>query len=220
MTLRKVALRVVKKKQKLEILVSNLEEFVGKPHPLTVFNVPPAGVCMTLGQYTNLYVESICDDFEKTGLKTYEQLGKVMQESMKLSYLMAKTCLSRLAPENKFFSGTRVYMHILGRDEDTADIGCAMVTSLISLALAKPLPPNLAISAEITLKGTVLPVGSLYDKVLAAKRASVKSLILAQGNKSDWDKIPSQAKSDIKAHFVKKYDEIIKIVFPNLLKRI
>jgi len=138
---------------------------------------------------------------------------------MKLSYLVARTHISRLAPENKFFSGTRVYVHILNREEDTAEIGCAIVTSMISLALAKPLPPNLAISAEITLKGTVLPVGDLYDKVITAKRTSVKILILAQGNKSDWDKLPLQVKTDIKVHFVTKYDEIIELVFPNLLKK-
>lgn len=88
-----------------------------------------------------------------------------------------------------------------------------MTTSLLSLAFEKPVIPNVAMTGEITLTGKILKIGGLKEKVVAAKRSGVKTIIFPYSNKSDWDELPEYLKETLDPHFVSWYDEIFDIVF-------
>jgi ATP-dependent Lon protease len=86
-----------------------------------------------------------------------------------------------------------------------------MFTSLVSLVLGKPTRPDVAMTGEITLRGLILPVGGLKEKILAAKQAGIKTVILPQRNKKDIPEIPKEAKKGLKFKFVKNTAEALKI---------
>jgi Lon-like ATP-dependent protease len=90
-----------------------------------------------------------------------------------------------------------------------------MTTSLLSLALNKPVIPDVAMTGEITLTGKILKIGGVKEKSIAAKRSGVKTVIFPKANKSDWDELPGYIKEGLDPHFVEWYHEIYDIVFPN-----
>ena len=91
--------------------------------------------------------------------------------------------------------------------------GSTMTTSLLSLALNKPVISDVAMTGEITLTGKILKIGGVKEKSIAAKRSGVKTIIFPQANKSDWDELPEYLKEGLNPHFVSWYDEIYDIVF-------
>jgi ATP-dependent Lon protease len=86
-----------------------------------------------------------------------------------------------------------------------------MFTSLVSLLLEKPTRPDIAMTGEITLRGLVLPIGGMKEKILAAKQAGIKTVILPARNKKDISEVPTEAKKDLKFKFVKNTTEALKI---------
>jgi ATP-dependent Lon protease len=86
-----------------------------------------------------------------------------------------------------------------------------MFTSLVSLLLSKPTRPDVAMTGEITLRGLVLPIGGLKEKILAAKRAGIKTVILPARNKKDLPEVPVEAKKGLKFKFVKTTSEVLKL---------
>ncbi|MBA7703311.1 Lon protease 2 [subsurface metagenome] len=86
-----------------------------------------------------------------------------------------------------------------------------MFTSLVSLLLGKPTRPDVAMTGEITLRGLVLPVGGLKEKILAAKQAGIKTVILPARNRKDIPEVPAEAKKGLKFKFVKNTTEVLKI---------
>jgi ATP-dependent Lon protease len=88
-----------------------------------------------------------------------------------------------------------------------------MVTSLLSLALDKPMKAKTAMTGEITLTGRILKIGGVKEKVIAAKRAGVCTIIMPEANRNDFEDLPDYIKSDIEAVFVNDYEDIKKTVF-------
>ena len=86
-----------------------------------------------------------------------------------------------------------------------------MFTSLVSLLLQKPTRPDVAMTGEITLRGLILPVGGLKEKILAAKQAGIKTVILPARNKKDITEVPTEAQKGIKFEFVKNTNQALKI---------
>jgi ATP-dependent Lon protease len=85
-----------------------------------------------------------------------------------------------------------------------------MFSSLVSLLLHKPVRPDVAMTGEITLRGLVLPIGGLKEKILAAKQAGIKTVILPARNKKDLPEVPREAKKGLKFKFVKNTNEVLK----------
>ena len=86
-----------------------------------------------------------------------------------------------------------------------------MFTSLVSLLLQKPTRPDVAMTGEITLRGLILPIGGLKEKILAAKQAGIKTVILPARNKKDLPEVPKEAKKDLKFTFVKNTSDVLKV---------
>ena len=89
-----------------------------------------------------------------------------------------------------------------------------MVTSLLSLLLETPIPPELGMTGGLTLTGRILPVGGVKEKLVAAKRSGLKTIILPKGNLRDIDELPAHVKKDMNLFLVEHYDEVFPIAFP------
>ena len=91
--------------------------------------------------------------------------------------------------------------------------GIAMVSSMLSLALGKPVRNDLAMTGEISLTGKVLPVGGIKEKIMGGRRAGIKSIILPDANRRDYDEIPEYLKEGLNVHFAENYNTVYEVVF-------
>ena len=143
-------------------------------------------------------------------------LGNVMKESIQIAYTYAKVFLDSIDPECHFLLDNHIHLHVPegATPKDGPSAGCTIVTAAISLALNKPVRENLAMTGEISLRGKILPVGGIKEKVLAAKRAGVDTVILPADNRKDFDDLPDLVKQDVTVHFAETYDDVYRIAFP------
>ncbi len=159
----------------------------------------------------------------RKGFSMTGQLGDVMKESAQaaLSYVRAKAKALQI-PEN-FFENSDLHIHVPAGaiPKDGPSAGVTMFTAITSLLTGRPVRSDVAMTGEITLRGLVLPVGGIKEKVLAAKRAGIHTVILPQKNEKDLEEVPEQVKKDMKFHFVQRMDEVIQIALkPEAKKRI
>jgi len=180
----------------------NLKDYVGPPVFTSdrLYETTPPGVAMGLAWTSMggaaLYVESILENAlnaaSRPGLERTGNLKNVMKESTVIAYSFAKSVLARLFPENKFFEKAKVHLHCPegAVQKDGPSAGITMATSLLSLALDKPLDPTLAMTGELTVTGKVLRIGGLREKTVAARRAGAKTIIFPADNTSDWLELP------------------------------
>jgi ATP-dependent Lon protease len=228
--LRKVAYEIVKEEEKhpksenrpqVVITVENLEKYLGQPvfTQDRYYEKTPVGVTMglawtSLGGAT-LYIESVKTKSDKTAIKLTGQAGEVMKESSQIAWTYLNSQVERYASGKKFFDGYDVHMHIPegATPKDGPSAGITMVTSLLSLLLNKPVMQNLSMTGEITLTGKVLAIGGVKEKVIAARRSDIKTLIFPKDNKPDYEELPDYLKKGMTIHFVEHYDEVFEIAF-------
>ena len=149
-------------------------------------------------------------------LKLTGQLGEVMKESATaaLSYIRARAPF--LGIEEDFFEKSDLHIHVPAGaiPKDGPSAGLAMLCALVSLLSARPLKKDLAMTGEITLRGHVLPVGGIKNKVLAAHRAGIREIILPAQNKVDLEEIPASVRQELSFHPVERLDQALEIAFP------
>lgn len=157
-----------------------------------------------------IFVEATIMPGKKT-LTLTGQLGEVMKESAQaaLSYIRAKYKEFGLAED--FYEHGDIHIHVPAGavPKDGPSAGVTMFTALTSLLTRRPIRNDVAMTGEITLRGTVLPVGGIKEKVLAARRAGIHTVILPKKNEKDLEEVPENAKKDLTFRFVQKMDEII-----------
>ncbi len=158
-----------------------------------------------------LFIESLLSPGK--GIMTITgNLGTVMKESatIALEYIKANTKL--LGLDSDILSKYNIHLHVPegATPKDGPSAGIAMLTSLVSLFTQKRVKKNLAMTGEITLRGKVLPVGGIKEKILAAKRANIKEIILCHENKSDIDEIKAEYLEGLSFHYVKEMSEVLK----------
>jgi ATP-dependent Lon protease len=138
-------------------------------------------------------------------------LGDVMKESavIALEYLKAHSTL--LGLEQDVFDTHNVHIHVPegATPKDGPSAGITMLTSLASLFTQQKVKKNLAMTGEITLRGDVLPVGGIKEKILAAKRAKITEIILCDKNKKDVDEINQDYLKGLTFHYVRKMEEVL-----------
>ena len=149
----------------------------------------------------------------RKGFSLTGQLGEVMKESAQaaLSYVRAKAKTLKI-PEN-FFDQSDLHIHVPAGaiPKDGPSAGVTIFTAITSLLTGRPVRSDVAMTGEITLRGLVLPVGGIKEKVLAAKRAGISTVILPKRNEKDLEEVPEQVKKDMKFHFVQRMDEVIRL---------
>ncbi|KAF9350898.1 ATP-dependent Lon protease pim1 [Mortierella sp. AD094] len=209
----------------VDITAENLKDYVGPAvfQADRLYDATPPGVVMGLAWTSMggsaLYIESCLDgglteksrpNFLKTG-----QMGDVMKESTSIAYTFAKNLIGRRFPENRFFNKAAIHLHVPegATPKDGPSAGITMTTSLLSLALNKPLDPTIAMTGELTLTGKVLKIGGLKEKTIAAKRSGVKTLIFPQANLPDWEELPENVKEGVTGVPAAWYEDVYKVVF-------
>lgn len=141
------------------------------------------------------------------------QIGEVMKESAQAAFSVVKSDAKSLKIAPEMFLKYDFHIHVPAGavPKDGPSAGVAIFTSLVSLLQGRAVRPEVAMTGEITLKGLVLPIGGLKEKVLAAKQAGIKTVILPARNKKDISEIPKEAKSRMEFVFVKKASDVLKI---------
>ena len=123
--------------------------------------------------------------------------------------------LKALNATEGFFDEAHVHLHVPegATPKDGPSAGVTMATALLSLALNRQVQRPIAMTGELTLTGRVLPVGGIKEKVIAAKRAGFKELILPMDNKGDFDEIPDGIRAGLNVHFASDYTEVAAVCF-------
>ncbi|WP_374080468.1 S16 family serine protease [Bdellovibrio bacteriovorus] len=201
----------------LTVDVKDLEEILGAERfssDMIESLLPPGvvtGLAWTPVGGDILFIESA--QMNGTGqLLLTGQLGDVMQESAKIALSLLKSRLPLLDPLVDF-SKKDIHVHVPAGaiPKDGPSAGVTMLTSIASLLLNKPVDPKLAMTGEISLRGSVLPVGGIKEKVIAAHRAGVREVILCNKNEKDLKEIPEEIRHDIRFHFVEDVNEVLKV---------
>ena len=159
-----------------------------------------------------LFIESSISN-GSGNLSVTGNLGKVMKESAKISLEFVKANSKKIGLDGFDFNSFNYHIHVPegATPKDGPSAGITMMTSLISLLKNKSVKQNLSMTGEITLRGKVLPVGGIKEKILAAKRANIKEIILSVDNKKDVDEINSKYLKGLKFHFVNNMFEVLNI---------
>jgi Lon-like ATP-dependent protease len=146
------------------------------------------------------------------------QMGDVMKESSSIAYTVAKKQLQSITPNNNYFHTNRLHLHVPSGStpKDGPSAGITMVTSLLSLAFNTPAKQSLAMTGELTLTGKVLAIGGVKEKLMAAKHAQVKEIIIPKDNSRDYYDTPLFIRQGIQVHFVDNYTQVFDIAFPNI----
>jgi ATP-dependent Lon protease len=163
-----------------------------------------------------LTIESIGIGSPKGGnLKLTGQLGEVMSESANIAYSYIQHLLCSEDSKCTYFSGNNIHLHVPAgaTPKDGPSAGITMASSLYSLATGKVIRPGIAMTGELTLSGRVLPIGGLKEKLIAAKRAGLKEIIIPKENEKNMSEIPAYIKKGFKFHFVKEMEDVIKVAF-------
>lgn len=150
---------------------SNLSDYVGKPvfHAERIYDQTPIGVVMGLAWTamggSTLYIETtqVEQGEGKGALHVTGQLGDVMKESAQIAHTVARAILIKKEPDNPFFANSKLHLHVPAgaTPKDGPSAGCTMITSMLSLAMKKPVREDLAMTGEVTLTGKVLPIGGV-----------------------------------------------------------
>lgn len=216
---RKAAKKIVEEKiKKVSINANNLDKYLGPPRFRfdTVKDEDLVGVVNGLAWTEvggdTLSIEAIVMK-GKGNIQLTGQLGDVMKESAMagISYIRANA--EKFGIDPYFYKDYDIHIHVPegAIPKDGPSAGVTMATAVISALKNVKVKKDVAMTGEITLRGIVLPVGGIKEKVLAAHRMGIKTIILPEDNKIDLDEIPEKVKKSIKFVFAKKLDEILEI---------
>ena len=217
---RKVARKIVAKKaQSYRITPASLENYLGK-HRFRYDVVEnereigvTTGMAWTQVGGDTLFIEAAlvpgAGKIELTG-----QLGDVMQESARTAITYIRSIADEYGIEEDFYKKYDLHVHVpeVAVPKDGPSAGVTMFTSVMSVLLNKPVRKDVAMTGEITLRGKVLPVGGIKEKVLAAHRAGIRTILLPAENKADIDDIPQSVRKQLKFVLLEKADETLKYV--------
>jgi len=207
---RKVARRVAEgDNEQVKVSVKNLHEFLGpaKVEPEEMLKHDQIGVATGLAVTATggdiLFIEALTMK-GKGMLQLTGQLGEVMRESAVAAYSFAKSRARELGIDEDVFTKTDVHVHIPegAIPKDGPSAGITMATALVSALSNRPINKHVAMTGEITLRGDVLPIGGVKEKLLAAHRAQMKKVILPAQNRKDMEEVPKEPQRDIEIVFV------------------
>ncbi len=149
----------------------------------------------------------------KGGMALTGQLGDVMKESVQAALAYIRTHGDEYHIPAEWFQENEIHVHVPAGavPKDGPSAGCAMATALISVLTRIPVKKDVAMTGEISLRGKVLPIGGLKEKILAAVRAGMKTVIIPEQNKKDLEDIPKEMQKKIRIVPVKEIDEVLKL---------
>jgi ATP-dependent Lon protease len=143
------------------------------------------------------------------------KLGDVMQESVQAALTYIRARAERFGLAKNFYKKIDIHIHVPegAIPKDGPSAGIAMATSIASVLMKKKVRADLAMTGEITLRGRVLPIGGLKEKILAAHRGNIKTVVIPKDNEKDLAEVPQNVKKVLKIVFVEHIDEVLDIAF-------
>ena len=224
---RKVARdKIEKKSKKININKKKVNDYLGAPRffsDLAEGQTKPGvvtGLAWTAAGGDILFVESSKMN-GKGNLTLTGQLGDVMKESASAALTFVRSNSEKFGIDNDFNEKTDIHVHVpagaIPKDGPSAGVG--MFTSILSLLSGIPVKSKLAMTGEITLRGSVLPIGGVKEKVTAAHRSGIKEILLPEQNRKDLEDIPDHIKKDLKFHFAKEMTDVAKVALNGLMKK-
>jgi ATP-dependent Lon protease len=198
-----------------------VEKYLGPPPfiPETAWKTPSIGVATGLAWTAYggevLMVETMLVP-GKGGLVMTGTLGEVMKESASIAYSLVRKQAEALKLEDSFFEKNQIHMHVPAgaTPKDGPSAGVTLVASMYSLISETPLKNGIAMTGEVTLSGRVLPVGGIKEKLLAAKRSGIFTVIIPAANAKDLKEIDAETKRGLKVLKVAHVRDILRLLFP------
>jgi ATP-dependent Lon protease len=215
---RKVARRVAEGSAELvRVTEKNLQEFLGVPqaHAEEILKKDQVGVATGLAWTPAggdvLFIEALLTA-GKGALLLTGQLGEVMKESAQAAYSWSKARAEELGIDPEKFNKVDIHIHVPegAIPKDGPSAGVTLATALVSALSGRPIKRSVAMTGEITLRGNVLPVGGIKEKVLAARRARVKTIVLPQQNRRDLEEVPKELLKEIEFIFADSVRQVLK----------
>ena len=221
---RKVARdKVEKKSKKIRVTKKKISEYLGAPRfysDIAERTTKPGvvtGLAWTAAGGDILFIEA-SQMKGKGNLTLTGQLGDVMKESATAAMTFVRSNSDALSLAEDFNEKSDIHVHVpagaIPKDGPSAGVG--MLTSIVSLLSGKPVKSKLAMTGEITLRGNVLPIGGVKEKVTAAHRSGIKTIILPDHNRKNLEDIPDHIKKDLEFHFAKEMMDVVKVAIPGL----
>ena len=224
--LRKVARELVEEEtKKTKITKAKVGEYLGAPR----FHSELAERTTKPGVVTGLAWPAAGGDLlciESTKMKgkgrltLTGQLGDVMKESATAGLTFVRSHAEEFGLDPDFNENTDIHIHVPAGaiPKDGPSAGVSMVTSLVSLLSGIPVKEKVAMTGEITLRGNVLPIGGVKEKVTAAHRSGIKEVSLPDHNRKDLEDVPKHVAKDLKFHFAKEINDVLKVAVAGVLK--
>jgi ATP-dependent Lon protease len=215
---RKVARQIAERKiRSSEITGSNLRKYLGaeKFEPWTAEKKDEVGIATGLA-WTEVGGQVLCVEATvmpgKGNLILTGHLGDVMKESAQASLSYTRSRSKEFGIKENYFKDKDIHIHVPtgATPKDGPSAGITMATALVSLITKIPVNKNVGMTGEVTLRGKVLEIGGMKEKVLAAHRAGLFEVISPKKNKNDLDEIPAKTKKELKFTFVESMDEVLK----------
>ncbi|MFN3020080.1 endopeptidase La [Chryseobacterium sp. TY3] len=200
-----------------KISVEKIDEILGVPRPSTLSEVSKVPGVVTGLAWTSvggdiLFIESILSKGKGT-LTMTGNLGNVMKESATIALEYIKAHYEELGISAEDLESKNIHVHVPegATPKDGPSAGIAMLTSMVSSYKNKSVKPHLAMTGEITLRGKVLPVGGIKEKLLAATRAGIKEVILCEANRKDVEEINKNYLKNLKVNYVSQMSEVVNL---------
>jgi len=224
--LRKVARELVEEEtKKTKITKPKVGEYLGAPRfhsELAERTTKPGvvtGLAWTAAGGDILFIESTKMK-GKGRLTLTGQLGDVMKESATAGLTFVRSHAEEFGLDPDFNENTDIHIHVPAGaiPKDGPSAGVSMVTSLVSLLSGIPVKEKVAMTGEITLRGNVLPIGGVKEKVTAAHRSGIKEVVLPDHNRKDLEDVPKHVAKDLTFHFAKEINDVLKVALAGVLK--
>ena len=211
-----------KKLKSIKVTAKNLQDYLGVKR----FEFGRADTQNRVGEVTGLAWTEVGGDLltietasvlGKGKLSYTGSLGDVMKESIQAAMTVVRSRADKLGINPEFHEKRDIHIHVPdgATPKDGPSAGIAMCTALVSCLTGNPVKSEVAMTGEISLRGKVLPIGGLKEKLLAAHRGGIKTVIIPKDNVKDLEEIPENAKRDLNIHAVETIDEVLTIALEN-----
>ena len=211
-----------KKLKSIKVTAKNLHDYLGVKR----FEFGRADTQNRVGEVTGLAWTEVGGDLltietasvlGKGKLSYTGSLGDVMKESIQAAMTVVRARADKLGINPEFHEKRDIHIHVPdgATPKDGPSAGIAMCTALVSCLTGNPVKSEVAMTGEISLRGKVLPIGGLKEKLLAAHRGGIKTVIIPKDNVKDLEEIPENAKRDLNIHAVEAIDEVLTIALEN-----
>jgi len=178
------------------------------------------GLAWTAMGGATLSIEAVRAHEQSRGFKLTGQLGDVMKESAEIAYSYLTSHAKRFGADPAYFEKAFIHIHVPAgaTPKDGPSAGITMASALLSLARNEPVR-RIAMTGEITLTGEVFPIGGVREKLIAARRAGIKEILLPEDNRGEYEEVPEHVRKGLKVHFVSRFQDVVPLLFAERTRR-